>query len=213
MTVLEPLGLRVPGVPVGRVGRQVVGVEDVLAEVLDADAGLLGSVPEEPVTLVGERVAALRRVGAVEGAELLLDVVVGLSLNDPVVAVGRERALVVEVVEVTEPRRQRVRVRRDLLAELGVGRVAVALAQVTEDLVVAAVLLDDHDDVLDRRVTAQMLRDHRRNRVVGAVIDRLDLIPGVVTEDRLRARGEISAVARHRELRSRCRCRRRCCGP
>ena len=107
---------RVPGVPVDGISgkRQVVRVVDVLAEVLDAHAGLLGGVPEEAVTLVGERVAALRRIGAVEGAELLLDVVVGLGLNDPVVPVGRERALVVEVVEVAEPLGQGMRVGRDV---------------------------------------------------------------------------------------------------
>ena len=127
-------------------------------------AGLLGGVPEEPVSLVGERVAALRRIGAVEGAELLLDVVVGLGLNDPVVAVGRERALVVEVVEVAEAARQRVRVRRDLGAELGVGRVAVALAEVAKDLVVGAVLLDDHDDVLDRRAARRDASGSRSGR-------------------------------------------------
>ena len=88
--------------------------------------GLLGGVPEEAVTLVGERVTALGRIGPVERAELLLDVVVGLGLDEPVVTVGRQRALVVEVVEIAEPRGQRVEVRRDLLAELRVGRVTVA---------------------------------------------------------------------------------------
>ena len=60
-------------------------------------------------------------------------------------AVGRQRALVVEVVEDAEAIGQRVLVWRHLLAELASGRVAVALAEVAEDLVVGPVLLDDHE--------------------------------------------------------------------
>jgi hypothetical protein len=89
--------------------------------------GALGGVPQEAVALVGESVAPLGGVGAVEGAELLLVVVVGLRLDDPVVAVGRQRALVIEVVEVAEAAGERVQIRGDVLAELGIRRVSLTM--------------------------------------------------------------------------------------
>ena len=74
----------------------------VLAEVLGRPAGGLHRVPEEAVALVGESVPALSRVAPVKRPELLFDVVIGVRLDQPVVAVGREGALVVEVVEQAE---------------------------------------------------------------------------------------------------------------
>jgi hypothetical protein len=68
-----------------------------------------------------------------------------------------------------------VEVRCDLGTELRIGRVAVAFAQVTEDLVIGAVLLDDHHHVLDRRAPAEMRRDDLGHGVVVALVDRADL--------------------------------------
>ncbi|GAC1590032.1 MAG: hypothetical protein NVS3B8_03810 [Chitinophagaceae bacterium] len=45
-------------------------------------------VPDEAVALVGQRVTALGRIGTVEGAELLLDVIIGLGLE--IVAIFRK---------------------------------------------------------------------------------------------------------------------------
>ena len=56
------------------------------------------------------------------------------------------------MVEQREALRERVRVRRDVVAEQGQLRVAVAARVVAEDLVVGAVLAHDVEDVLDRAV-------------------------------------------------------------
>ena len=119
--------------------------------------------------------------------------------------VGRQRALVVEVVEVTEPVGERVGVWRDLLTELSVGRIAVRrlaidTGDVAQLLVIGTVLPDDHDHVLDRRAPAEMGRDDVRRGVVVALVDRLDLVPVVVGEDRLGVLPELT-VMRHRERR------------
>ena len=117
--------------------------------------------------------------------------------------VGRERALVVEVVEVTEPVGERVGVWRDLRTELSVGRIAVRrlaidTGDVAQLLVIRTVLPDDHDDVLDRRGAAEAGWDDLRHGVVVTLVDRLDLVPVVVGEDRLGVLPELT-VARHRE--------------
>ena len=75
-------------------------------------------------------------------------------------AVVADLGVDVEVVEEDERLRQRVRVRRDLLAEERQARIAVAAWHITEDLIVGTVLADDVEDVLDRRGLA----DHPRNR-------------------------------------------------
>ena len=80
-----------------------------------------------------------------------LDEVGGIGPHRPFVAVGADLALDVEVVEQHELADQGVVVGRDRLGEQAEVRLAVALGHVAEDLVVGAVLLDDVDDVLDRR--------------------------------------------------------------
>ena len=67
----------------------------------------------------------------------------------------------VEVVEEDELGGEGVGVRGHLLAEEGQVRVAVALRQVAEHLVVGPVLADDVEDVLDRRGLAGRARDGR----------------------------------------------------
>ncbi len=92
-----------------------------------------------------------------------LDEVAGIGPHRPFVAVGADLALDVEVVEQHELADQGVVVGRDGLGEQADARLAVAFGHVAEDLVVGAVLLDDVDDVLDRRGVA----DLRGNRVPG----------------------------------------------
>ena len=85
---------------------ECTGVEgvvlDVLAVVLERDAGLGGHIPQVPDLLVGNRIAAVG--GIVAEPVRRLDVVgVGShGLHDPVVTVGRLPARVVEVVEKRE---------------------------------------------------------------------------------------------------------------
>ena len=59
-----------------------------------------------------------------------------------------------------------VLVRSDVFAENAERRVAIAFLDVTEDLVVSPVLLDDIDDVLEHAWLADALR-HRTRRLVG----------------------------------------------
>ena len=60
----------------------------------------------------------------------------------------------VEVVEQHEFARQLVMIGRDVLAEQHQRGIAVAFLHVAEHLIVGAILLDDVDDVLDRRQRA-----------------------------------------------------------
>ena len=70
----------------------------------------------------------------------------------------------VEVVEQHELARQGVGVGRRILAEEAEARIAVSRRQVAEDLVVGAVLLDDVEDVRDRRGVADARGNRRRPR-------------------------------------------------
>ena len=86
-----------------------------------------------------------------------------------------ERRLIAGTVVVVEQREllgQRVVIRRDVASELHERRIAVALRHVAEHLIVGAVLLDDVEDVLDRRPLAEMHRDRivRRSMPILVVI-------------------------------------------
>ena len=102
-------------------------------------------------------------------------------------ALGGVRADVVGVVVEAELLGQRVLVRRHVLAELRQRRVAVALGHVAVDLVVGAVLLDEQEDVLDRRRVADPLRDRHRPSAL-LPLGQLDVdvvvAPAVLLEDR-----------------------------
>ena len=65
-------------------------------------------------------------------------------------AVGADFGVHVEIVQQDELAGELVQVGRDALGEEAQLRVAVALRQVAEDLVVGAVFLDDVDAVFDR---------------------------------------------------------------
>ena len=101
-------------------------------------------------------------------------------------AVRADLAGVVEVVERDEVRGERMQVGRRGLRELGERRVAVALREVAEHLIVGAVLLDDVDDVLD--VLPQAWRRAARRRSLGAGAEQ-------AVGDRVRGeRGELRGV-------------------
>ena len=68
-------------------------------------------------------------------------------------AIDADFAIAVEVIEDDILLGQGVLIRRDLFAEDGQLRIAVGVWQVAELLIVGPVLLDDVDDVLDRRLT------------------------------------------------------------
>ncbi len=86
----------------------------------------------------------------------------------PVVPVGADVGIDVEVVQQHELARQPVVVRRHFFSEQREGRIAVADAEITEHLVIGAVLLDDVDDVADGAVLAAPLeRMSARRRLRG----------------------------------------------
>ena len=70
----------------------------------------------------------------------------------------------VEVVEEDETLRQRVSVGGDVAAEQRERRIAVALGEIAEHLIVGAVLADHVEDVLDGRCAADGTRNRRTYR-------------------------------------------------
>ena len=90
--------------------------------------------------------ALLAAIGDLPG---LLGVVAGDGRSGPDVPVAGDLAAVVEVVENAELPRQLVLVGRDVFAIHHQRRIAVGLADVAEELIVGAVLLDDVDDVVN----------------------------------------------------------------
>jgi hypothetical protein len=101
-------------------------------------------------------------VGAVLGGPLLFVEVGGVGRVGPGVAVDRDFAVTVEVVEEDVLLDEGMLVGSDLLAEEDEFGVAVGVRDVAEDLVVGAVLFDDVDDVLDGAGLADALRDDAR---------------------------------------------------
>src|SRR5262249_50589023 len=152
----------------------------VLAVVRRGAAGGLDGVPDEAAALVGKGVPTRVRVATRPGARRVLRlVVVVVTLNQPLVAVRGQHAAVVEVVEQRERVGQAVLVRRHGRPIRVVRRAAVALRQITEDLVVGAVLLDDQEDVLDRRRLAELVRDRGCDAAGGvAASGRVRHVPG-----------------------------------
>src|SRR5262249_44432809 len=143
-----------------------------------------GVVPDEPAGCERHRVRPGKVVARVS---VLVRVVVGVCLVAPLVP---EAALIpggVVVVEHYELLRQRVKVRRDRPAEERQRGIAVALRQVAEHLIVGAVLLDDVDDVFDRRLLI-LARRHREHA------DRLDASRRLAAADRLVVRHHLLAV-------------------
>ena len=156
-----------------------------LAVAADAHARARGEVPDVAVggggevpVVVADLVAAFAQVEAaalaVERRPQLLDGVGRVGRGRVGVAVVADLGVHVEVVEQHELARDRVGVRRHVLAEKRQVRVAVALGHVAEHLVVGAVLADHVEDVLDRRRLADAPRDRgalgRAGRRVAATV-------------------------------------------
>ena len=88
-------------------------------------------------------------VAAIADGNGLGDVIGNGRRSGPDVAVAGNFAAIVEVVEHAKLLGQRVLVRSDVRAIHGDGRVAVADAEIAEDLIVGAVFLDDVNHVAD----------------------------------------------------------------
>src|SRR5262249_5970306 len=129
-----------------------------LAVVARGVAGVLHGGPQEAGTLVAQDVF-LGVVAALILTRRRLGVLGVVALHQPVVALRRGRADVGHGVVETELLGQRVLVRRHLRSELRQVRVTVALGHVAVHLVVGAVLLDEQEDVLDRRRVPDARRD------------------------------------------------------
>ena len=148
---LESLDLRRAGV----VGRLAVGNPFPIAAeahargdrpIPEVAAGGAGGGVEAPLGGIGKLLAAVVAVGK---GPLPLDEVGGVGPHAPLVAVGADFALDVEVVEEDELPGEGMMVRRDALGEQAERRVAVPLRHVAEDLIVGPVFLDDIDHVGD----------------------------------------------------------------
>ena len=130
---------------------------------------------------------------AVVVRQVLDDILAGLTLGGPGPAVAGGFAAVEEIIQKYEPRSNRMKVGRDVLAEENDGRVAVALGQVAENLVVGAVLFDDVDDVLD----AAGFEVDGREWIGGGHVRRgrrADLRQAVVADDLLRFHPKLRGV-------------------
>ena len=166
---------------------------DRLAEVEPRDPLLLRLVEQEARGGPGDRVDA-EVVGpcpaAVVRVPVLRHVVGDRGGRGPEVAVDRRLGVRVHVVEQREALRQRVRVRRDLLAEQLELGIAVAARVRAEDLVVGAVLAHDVEDVLELAVLGRRPERRVGRRVLR--VGRADLAG--------RARGEPAQAPVGREL-------------
>ena len=128
-------------------------------------------VPDEAARGVRDRVhiAVLHAVGiaAREAGERLLHVIRRDAGVRPLMAVRAEDAGAIRVIQQHEVAHHLVLIRGDVFAEDAERRIAVALFQRAEDLIVGAVLLDDIDDVLEHTRLATALR-HRARGLAGS---------------------------------------------
>ena len=141
-----------------------LAVLDELAVAAIADPSLGRPVPEVARRRPGHGESPLRRIGHAAVAPVrqrpgALDEIGGVGTHRPFVSIGADFAVHVEIVQEHELARQRVVIGRHALGEKAKLRLAVALGNVAENLVVGAVLLDDVDDVLDRRRVADAARE------------------------------------------------------
>ena len=166
----RPLTRACPGLPGSRT------VFDELAVTAIAHARLAAAVPEVAAGGNGDGRRAFGRIlEAADGilAVLapvpidlrpdLLDIIGRIGRHAPFVAVGADFAVNIEIVQEHELPGQGVMIGRDPLGKNAKRRIAVALADIAEDLVVGPVFLDDIDAMLDRAGLA----DFGRYRIVG----------------------------------------------
>ena len=138
---------------------RIRGVGHPLA--IAANAHACGDGPVPDVATGGSRgdkgaFAGIGKLLAVAVAErpLLLDKVGSKGPHAPLMAVGADLTLHIEVVEQDKLAGQGVVIGGDLLRKQTERRVAAALRHVAEDLVVGAILLDDVDHMRDRACVA-----------------------------------------------------------
>ncbi len=160
--VAERHAVAVRVVPQVAAGQRRGAAEDRAVERERLGEELLG---ERDVLEVARAVASsrARRVG---DRPRLVDVVAHPRRDRPAEAVGGHVGVGEEVVEQREAPRELAVVGRRVVVEQRQRRVAVALADVAEHLVVGAVLLDHVDDVPDRAERLRLGGDPRLHAVV-----------------------------------------------
>src|SRR5262249_56333526 len=120
---------------------------DELAVAAVSDSGARAVIPDVAsrrprdlltpfVIICASAVGVVRRPG-------LLGVIGGVGRHRPVVAVGRDFGVDVEVVEQYEFARQRMLIRRRFLSEKAKALIAVASFHIAPLLILSAILLDD----------------------------------------------------------------------
>ncbi len=124
---------------------------------------------ERAVSRVAQRPRALREIGRV-------------GRRRPGLAVLRHFAAAIQVVEQHELLGQRVLVRRDVAAEQRQARIAVALLEIAEHLIVGAVLFHDEQDVLDRRAARRPSWESRWPPPASDVLEQRVAIARVVVD-------------------------------
>ena len=176
------------------------------AEAADADPFSHGGVPQiavhrrgEVAVRVSQRSAAFRQVRRAAARVIrrpeFFDHIGRVGGHRELVAVVADLRVHIEVIEDAELARERVRVRRHLIAEQTQRWIVVAPLEIAEYLIVGPVLADDVENVLDRRRVADPPRDRRPDR---GVRRREAILVGVARDrvDHLRQRLEPGAVRR-----------------
>ena len=132
-------------------------VIDEFAVAAIAHTRLAGAVPQIAFRRLRHFEIAFAGIGifaapimAVAERPEFFDKIRGIRAHAPFMAVGAHLALDIKIVEQHEFARELVVVGRDFFTEQTQARIAVALRQIAQDLVVGAVLLDDVDAILDR---------------------------------------------------------------
>src|SRR5258708_12253969 len=111
-------------------------------------------MPDEAWGGVGNGIGAIRRIGAIEPAHVLFDIVGGVAFIRPLMALSAERSVAIQIIEQHELLSQRVVIRRDLGAEHGERRVAVTALQIAHHLISTPFLFASLDDLLKQRTLA-----------------------------------------------------------
>ena len=117
-------------------------------------------VPQKSAGGIGKRVAPVEGITAGEAAKSFFDVARDVRFVGPLMAVGREDAAAVEVIEQHEVLGQLVLVGRHLFTVDAQSGVTFRTSDVSKHLIVRAVLFDDVQHVLEDRRLAVPLWDH-----------------------------------------------------
>ena len=135
----------------------------VFAVHLDGPAARACEVPEKARAGVGDRIGAVEGITSSDVARPQ-GVARLARLRHPLVAVPGISAGGVEVVEENELGGELAVIGRDVFTEHDERRIAVASGEISKQLIVGAVLLDDVHDVLDERGIAGAPGDRQRCR-------------------------------------------------